>query len=203
MSMTLSPAGQAFRKTELIAFSALAFAGKSALLIRLPYREWYINAAYTIAILGFIYLYFRIRQGIILPPIILFCLAMAVAIDVLGNFFHLYGHEFGPVQYDEFSHFFGSGLSLPPAMWLLRATIKRMGAKLPIDLLAFLSVTITFSLCSYYEILELWDEQYFGGKRIWTLQDTANDLQWDLAGIVGFALISLLILSLADRRSKL
>jgi uncharacterized membrane protein YjdF len=202
MSVTLSPARQAFRKTEFIAFSALALAGKSMLLIRLPYREWYINTAYTFVILGFSYLYFRVRQRITLPPIIIFCLAMAVAIDVLGNFFHLYGHEFGPVQYDEFTHLFGSGLSLPPTMWLLRTTTRRMGIELPADFLAFLSITITFSLCSYYEILELWDEQYFGGKRIWTLQDTANDLQWDLAGIIIFALVSSLIFSVADRRKE-
>jgi hypothetical protein len=178
-----------------------AFLAKSWLLIQLPYRLWYINALYTSLLLSAFYLYFRFRQNITAPPLVIACLAAAVAVDVLGNYLGLYGHLFGPVQFDEFAHFLGSGFSLVPAMWLLRATTRRMGFRLPLALLAFLGVTVTFSYCGWYEILELWDEQYYGMNRIHGEFDTPNDLQYDLAGIVVFALMSSLIFRLADRYS--
>ena len=78
-----------------------------------------------------------------------------------------------------------------------------MGFRLPQGLVSFLSVTVAFSFCSWYEILELWDELFYKDfQRIWSLHDTANDLQWDLAGIVVFALIASLIYKLIDERSN-
>jgi len=190
-----------FRQVEFYIFSIVAFVGKSWLLIQLPYRLWYVNALYTSLLLSLFYCYFRFRQNITAPPFVIFCLAAAVAVDVLGNYLGLYGHMFGPVQFDEFAHFLGSGFSSVPAMWLLRATTRRMGFRLPLALVAFLGVTITFSYCGWYEILELWDEQYFGMDRIHGEFDTPNDLQFDLAGIVVFALMSSLIFKLVDRYS--
>ena len=191
-----------FRQVEFYVFSIVAFVGKSWLLIQLPYRLWYINALYTSLLLLLFYFYFRFRQNIIAPPIVLFCLPAAVSVDVLGNYLGLYGHLFGPVQFDEFAHFLGSGFSFVPAMWLLRATTRRMGVRLPLGLVAFLGVTITFSYCAWYEILELWDEQFFGMDRIHGEFDAPNDLQCDLAGIVAFALLSSLIFKLADKYSS-
>ncbi len=51
-----------------------------------------------------------------------------------------------------------------------------------------------FSLSAAYEIIELWDEIYFGGKRIWGPYDTATDLQWDLCGIIVGTLFSCIML---------
>src|SRR5262249_30829340 len=123
-----------FGKYEFYIFSVIAFIGKSWLLLRLPYRDWYVNACYTSALLLFFYCYFRFRQNIKTPLLVIFFLATAVALDVIGNYLGLYGHQFGPVQYDEFTHFFGSGLSFAPAMWLLRATTRRAGYRLPLNL---------------------------------------------------------------------
>jgi hypothetical protein len=193
------PKGQMFGQVEFYIFSIVSFAGKSWLLLRLPYRLWYINALYTGMLLLLFYCYFRFRQNIKAPPVVIFFLAAAVAVDVLGNYLGLYGHMFGPVQFDEFAHFLGSGFSLVPAMWLLRAVTRRLGYRLPLALLAFLAVTITFSYCGYYEILELWDEKYFEMDRIHGEFDSPNDLQYDLAGIVVFAMLSSLIFKLIDR----
>jgi hypothetical protein len=201
--VAIAPANrQMLRQAEFYIFSIISFAGKSWLLLRLPYRLWYVNAFYTGLLLLFFYCYFRFRQNITAPPTVLFFLAAAVAVDVLGNYLGLYGHMFGPVQYDEFAHFLGSGFSLVPAMWLLRAGTRRLGYKLPLALIAFLSVTMTFSYCGYYEILELWDEKYFEMDRIHGEFDTPNDLQCDLAGIVVFALMSSLIFKFVDRYSS-
>jgi uncharacterized membrane protein YjdF len=191
---------QKFRQSEFMIFSIVIFASKSLLLVRLPYREWNVNALYTTLILIAFYCYFRFRYKLAPPLITVFFLGAAVGVDVLGNYFHLYGQEFGPVMYDEFSHFVTAGLSLPPAMWLLRATTRRFGLMMPLNLLSFLSVTITFSFTAYYEILELWDEKFFGGKRLWTPIDSANDLQYGLAGIVLAALITAMVFKIQDRR---
>jgi uncharacterized membrane protein YjdF len=191
---------RSFRQAEFMVFSIVIFVAKSFLLVRLPYRTWDVNAFYTSLILISFYCYFRFRYGITPPTIIVFFLGAAVAVDVLGNYLHLYGHKFGPVEFDEFSHFITAAFSLVPAMWLLRATTRRFGLVLPLNLLAFLSVTIAFSFCAYYEILELWDEKFFGDfQRLWTPQDSANDLQYDLAGIVVAALLTTLFFKLSER----
>jgi hypothetical protein len=65
----------------------------------------------------------------------------------------------------------------------------------------FLSVTIAFSFCAYYEILELWDELFWGDfERIHGSHDTPNDLMWDLGGIIVAALLATQIFKLLDRR---
>ena len=86
-------------------------------------------------------------------------------------------------------------------MWLLRATTRRMGVRLPQGMVGFFATTVTFSLCAWYEILELWDELFWNDNvRIHGTHDTAGDLQFDLAGIVFFALIASWVYISKDRR---
>lgn len=198
----LRESGENLRQAEFIAFSAILFIGKSLLLVRLPYRPVNENALYTFSILAAFYLYFRFRQGIAPPAAVIILLAAAVAVDVLGNYFHLYGRQFGPVQFDEFSHFVGSGCSLPPVMWMLRATLRRWGYRLPLKMVGFLAVCVAFSFSAYYEILELWDELFFGGKRLWSPRDTPNDLQYDLGGIILAAIATGLVFKLQERAAE-
>lgn len=203
--LALRPVAKArFRQVEFYAFSVLGFALKSYLLVRLPYRPWYVNLALTLPLLLLIYCFFRFRQNIVIPLGVIACLAIAIGLDVIGNLFQLYGHPFGPLpDYDIFTHFLGSGFSLVPVMWLLRATTRRMGVRLPQGMVGFFATTVTFSLCAWYEILELWDELFWGdNERIHGSHDTASDLQFDLAGIVCFALVASLIYILKDRRES-
>jgi hypothetical protein len=192
-----------FQRYEFLVFSIIGFAAKSYLLIRLPYREWYINTMLTTLIIGWFYCYFRFRMKVAPPLFIVFCLAFAIGIDVLGNVFGLYGQKFFGVDYDEYTHLLGSGSSLVPVMWAFRVTTRRMGFKLPNDLVAFVSVTITFSLTAYYEILELWDELFYKDfTRLWTPRDSANDLMWNLAGIIVAAFLATQVFKFLDRREE-
>ena len=193
-----------FRQVEFYAFSVVGFVLKSWLLIRLPYRPWYVNTAVTLSLLLFIYCFFRFRQAIIIPFGVIACLGTAVAIDVGGNLLHLYGQPFGPLpDFDIFAHFFGSGFSLVPVIFLLRATTRRMGFRLPQAMVSFFATTITFSLCAWYEILELWDELFYNtAERIHGAHDTAGDLQADLAGIVFFVLVATAVYIMSDRRAE-
>lgn len=201
--LVIAPSAKArFKQYEFYAFSIMGFVLKSYLLVRLPYRPWYINTALTLPLLLLIYCFFRFRQNVIIPLSVVGCLAAAITLDVLGNLFQLYGQPFGPLpDYDIFTHFLGSGFSLVPVMWLLRATTRRMGIRLPQGMVGFFATTITFSLCAWYEILELWDEIFWNDNvRIHSTHDTAGDLQFDLAGIVVFALLASLVYVLKDRR---
>jgi len=193
-----------FKQIEFYAFCVISFSAKSLLLIGLPYREWPTNTFYTCSLLLFFYCFFRFRQNLRAPITVVFCLASAVAVDVLGNKFGLYGHPFGPLRdYDEFAHFTGSGLSAVAAFWLLRAGTRRFGVKLSGGLLAFLSTSVAFSYCGWYEILELWDE-YFWSKfeRIHSWDDTPNDLFYDFLGVIAFIAVAGLVFSLKERLSK-
>lgn len=202
MESTLAvPANASLAKYEFVAFSVIIFIAKSYLLVRMPYRSAELNGVMTIAILSSFYAYLRFRHNLKMPWFLLLFLVLAVSEDVFGNFFHLYGKNVGPFAYDEITHFFGSGLALPPTMWLLRATTRRMGIRLPGNLLAFLSVTVAYAFSAYYEVLELWDEKFFGGKRLWTPTDSANDLQFGLLAIVIFAIGTHLVFKWVDGRN--
>src|SRR5436190_19887935 len=102
--LVLAPSAKArFRQYEFYALSVIGFALKSYLLVRLPYRPWYINTALTLPLLLLIYCFFRFRQKILIPVSVIGFLAGAITLDVLGNLFQLYGHPFGPLpDYDIF-----------------------------------------------------------------------------------------------------
>ena len=127
----------------------------------------------------------------VIPPLRLLVLVFAaLQVDALGNYFRMYGRAFGPLQYDEFSHLTIQILVTPIIFWLVDKTLKLHDIYLPSRLLRFFSAASIFSLCAFYEIIELWDELYFNGHRIWSTHDTATDLQWDLVGILIGTLIS-------------
>lgn len=182
-----------FKQHEFTFFSIFSFLAKSALLIRLPYRGVLINTIFTSLILVSFYCYLRFRQQITPPIAVMAFLIFAVAIDVLGNFFGLYGKHFFLWDYDEYTHFLGSASAFVPTFWLLTTTTRKFGHNLPLSLLAFFAANLTFSFCAYYEVLELWDEQYFGGRRLWSNQDSAQDLECGLAGIVSAALATVAV----------
>jgi hypothetical protein len=190
-----------YRQIEFYGFCVLSFSAKSILLIGLPYREWPVNTFYTCSLLLFFYFFFRFRQGLRAPVFVVFCMAAAVAVDILGNKFGLYGHPFGPLRdYDEFAHFAGSGFAAVGAFWLLRAATRRMGFGLSNRLLGFLSTSVAFTYCGWYEILELWDEYFWSGfERIHWWYDTPNDLFYDFLGVIAFIGVATVLFSINER----
>ena len=193
-----------FRQVEFYAFCVTSFSAKSVLLIGLPYREWPVNTVYTCSLLLFFYCFFRFRQGLRAPVFVVFCLAAAVAVDILGNKLGLYGNPFGPLRdYDEFAHFAGSGFSAVGAFWLLRAAMRRMGVRMSNALLGFLSTSVAFTYCGWYEILELWDEYFWSGfERIHWWDDTPNDLFYDFIGVIAFIGVASLLFAVKERFAK-
>ena len=174
------------------------FAG-AAFLTKMCYLSLAFNTVFVIVFLTLFYLYVRARLDIHIPIPLLGLVFLALQVDALGNFFRMYGQQFGPMQYDEFSHMAVQVLVSPLIVWFVNRLLQRY--QLPLTLNAIFAATIVFSLSAAYEIIELWDEIYFGGQRIWGSYDTAKDLQWDLCGIIIGTLFSCIMLR--DTRDQL
>lgn len=160
-------------------------------LLKLAYTRWLPGTLLTLGLLAIGSMYIGWVWKARVPWWVLGALFLAVQVDLLGNHFHMYGREFGPVQYDEFAHMSGSALSVPAFIWALQEIMRRRGISLTRPWIGVLAVSISFSIAAIYEIIELWDELYFGGRRIWSPHDCPNDLQWDLGGKILGALLTL------------
>lgn len=197
------------------------FAG-AAFLTKMCYLSLTFNTLFAIAFLAGFYWYVRARFDVRVPLLLLALVFLALQVDALGNFFRMYGRQFGPMQYDEFSHLAVQVLVSPIIVWSVAHLLHRYGPgvppagntgegiqensvsghRLPLALSAFFAATTVFSLSAAYEIIELWDERYFGGQRIWGPYDTATDLQWDLCGIIAGTLFSCIMLRTFQPVSK-
>jgi uncharacterized membrane protein YjdF len=187
-------------RIEIPLFKVSLGAG-AAFLTKMCYLSLAFNTIFVIVFLSVFYCYAKVRLNLQIPIMLLGLVFLALQVDALGNFFRMYGQKFGPLQYDEFAHMTVQVLVSPIIVWLVSSVLRRHGYRLPTKLSAFFAATIVFSLSAIYEIIELWDEIYFGGHRIWGPYDTATDLQWDLCGIIVGTLFSCIMLR--DTRDQL
>ena len=196
-----NPKVRAARRYFEIPIVILAVIAGAAFLTKMCYLSLAFNTIFVIVFLALVYFYVRASFEIKIPVMLLGLVFAALQVDALGNFFHMYGQKFGPMQYDEFAHTVVQVLVSPNIVWLVGRVLHQCGYRLPLKLTAFFAATIVFSLSAIYEIIELWDEVYFGGHRIWGSYDTATDLQWDLCGIIVGTLFSCIMLR--DTRDQL
>jgi hypothetical protein len=159
-------------------------------LLKLAYLSVWVATAIGVWLSLAFHCYVRQMFGVRGSVVWLLPMLGAVEVDALGNYFHLYGKPFGPMQYDEFSHMLCSALLTPAAVWAVKAGFERGGHRLPLGLIAPIAASALYSICGFYEVIELWDERYFRGRRIWGPYDTSNDLQWDLIGVAAGALLA-------------
>ena len=192
------PSTRLFSWLEVPAVMTVLIAG-AAFLTKMCYLSLAFNTLFVLVFLTLFYLYLRVRLNVEVPVVLLGLVFLALQVDALGNFFRMYGRQFGPMQYDEFSHMAVQVLVSPLIVWLIHRLLQRY--QLPLTFNAIFAGTIVFSLSAAYEIIELWDEIYFGGQRIWGPYDTAIDLQWDLCGIIVGTLFSCIMLR--DTRDQL
>ena len=185
-----------YLEVPLVTISLIAGA---AFLTKMCYLSLVFNTVFVIVFLALFYSYLRARLNVQVPPLLLGLVFVALQVDALGNYFRMYGQRFGPLQYDEFAHMMVQVLISPLIVWLANRLLQRYG--MPLIVNAIFAGTVVYSLSAAYEIIELWDEIYFGGKRIWGPYDTATDLQWDLFGIIIGTLFSCIMLR--DTRDQL
>lgn len=170
--------------------------------INLPYESFWLITTVSILLLSVIRMYLKWRYQVTVPGLILLFVFLSVEIDAVGNLLHLYQTMKEPLPYDVLAHFTIPLLSAPVIIWLLATGIERFQYRLPLGVIAFFSVTINFFLSGFYEVVELWDELFFHGQRIWTLHDTSNDLQWGLLGGLVGALLTWLIWQRRSRQPR-
>ena len=189
------------RKFQALGVFLLILLG-SAFLMKMCYLSLIFNSIFGLGFLTAVYLYCRTRHDLTVPLPLLAMVFAALQVDALGNYFRMYGQRFGPMQYDEFAHLMVQVLASPLIVWLMRYALARWGYHLPLKLTAFFAATTMFSISAAYEIIELWDELYAGGKRIWSLYDTATDLQWDLCGIILGTVLACCVLRSTELQTK-
>ncbi len=190
---------QIIRRLEYPILVALCLTG-TAYLLKMAYLPLVPCSVAGAAWLLAVYTYVRARYEIKLPCALLLLVFCAIEVDALGNHFQMYGHAFGPLQYDEFAHMLVQALVTPLIVWLLRRTLTHFSLQLPLGFVTVFALTLVFSLSAFYEIIELWDELYFHGQRIWGPHDAPNDLQWDLIGIIGGSVLAYTLLKRSPRQ---
>lgn len=126
-------------------------------------------------------------------------LAFGIFADSIGNALDFYGKKWGPLWYDSWVHLFIPFCLSFSFFWLFNSLRLQKKLNVGQPLLWIFVFSLTFSLAAFYEVTELWDELYFGGKRIWGVHDTARDLQWDMAGIISGMLIYWMILKVRQK----
>ena len=181
------------RKFETSLALLSLFAGIGFLLM-MCHLSFAFNTVFGIVFLSLFYAYVRGRHRINMPVSLLALVFVALQVDALGNLFGMYGTQFGPFQYDEFSHMTVQLLVTPIIVWLVQHALEKWGHNLSIPLTAFFAGSIVFSLSAFYEVIELWDELYFHPHRIWGPLDSATDLQFDLFGTVIGTLLACLLM---------
>jgi uncharacterized membrane protein YjdF len=165
------------------------------------YLSLAFNTVFVTVFLAVFYFYVRAHFKLTIPVGLLALVFIALQVDALGNYFRMYGHQFGPMQYDEFAHMTVQVLVSPVIVWLAARLLSKY--QMPLALTAGFAATVVFSLSAVYEIIELWDELYLGGRRIWGPYDTATDLQWDLCGIILGTLFSCIMLRITQTVPRL
>ena len=163
-------------------------------LINTPYLSVPFNSVFVSGFLAVTYLFVRKQFGVHIPLVLLALVFVALQVDAMGNYFHWYRPDVKPIRYDEFAHLVVPTLIMPMIVWVALRLFDVADVRAPLGLVATFAATLMLSLAAFYEILELWDDKYFGGHRIWSVFDTSEDLQWDFAGIVLGTLLARLLL---------
>ncbi len=189
-------------RLEIPFLAAFLIAG-TIYLLALAYLSVFVSTPIGIAFAVVFYAYVKLRYGVRVPPFLLVLVLGAIQVDALGNYFQMYGRAFGPVQYDEFSHFLVQVLLAPIVVWMMQKGLAHFGYQLPLGLVTFFAVTTIFSCSAFYEVIELWDALYVHpGERIHGPFDAPNDLQWNLLGILVGTLLNYAALKLGTRSAQ-
>lgn len=185
-----------------LALAALVVASAVVFLVNTPYLSVGVNTVVVSGYLAAIYVFARKQFGLRVPLVLLALVFLALQVDALGNYFHLYRPDTKPIRYDEFAHLIVQTLIMPMIVWIALRLFETANARLPFWLVNAFAGALMFSLSAFYEVIEYWDDTYFGGRRIWSIFDTAEDLQWDFVGILlGLVLARLLLRRDSARRS--
>jgi uncharacterized membrane protein YjdF len=192
------------RPFEIMLIAALLMLG-ALFLLRMAYLPIWITTPVGMVYVAAVTWFIRRQYGLSVPLILPLLAVLAVSVDGLGNYFGWYRARFRWIQYDEIAHALIPLLIAPSVIWLFSAGINKFGWRLPLGLVTYFAATTMFTISGFYEVIELWDDKYMHpqpGMRIHGPYDTANDLQWDLIGIVAGCALTYFFLKRSERAEK-
>lgn len=126
-----------------------------------------------------------------------------LSLDAAGDFFLLYGKY---SWWDQFVHFFVSAVVcftlfiIINAFWIDKFKFSLLFSAGRLKLSLFLAATTTLSLSALYEIEEYTEDLLFHTQRLGPGADTANDLLFNLLGILTAVVFVLVYYSLTHKR---
>jgi hypothetical protein len=106
------------------------FLAGSAFLLKMCYLSLAFNTVFGIVFLLAFYGFARARFDLVVPPVLLLLVLAGLEVDAVGNYFRMYGNQFGPLQYDEFAHLSIQVLVTPLIVWLTSAALEKFGQRL-------------------------------------------------------------------------
>ena len=148
---------------------------------------------------------YKQKKGHYLHWSIWLIIAAGLSLDAFGDFFHFYGKY---NWWDQFVHLFISAVVcftlfiIVSAFWIdrFRFSLLLKTGRLKLSLL--LAVTSAMSLSALYEIEEYLEDVIFKTNRLGPGADTANDLVFNLIGVLT-AVILITIYYLATHKRKI
>src|SRR6185295_7311673 len=105
----------------------IMFVSGAAFLLKMCYLSLAFNTVFGVVYLTSFYLFVRARYEVTVPPVLLGLVLAGAEVDALGNYFRMYGNQFGPMQYDEFAHMSIQVLITPLVVWLVSAALEKFG----------------------------------------------------------------------------
>src|SRR5215510_12956276 len=101
----------------------------AAFLTKMCYLSLAFNTVFGVVYLLAFFGLVRALFDVNVPPLLLALVLCGVEVDALGNYFRMYGNQFGPLQYDEFAHLSIQVLVTPLAVWLAVAALAKLGQR--------------------------------------------------------------------------
>jgi hypothetical protein len=162
-----------------------------------------ITSTVSLALLEYVALKYKERKGHYLHWSIWLIIASGLSMDAFGDFFFWYEKV---AWWDQFAHFFLSAVicftlfTIISAFWIdkFKFSLLLKTGRLKLSLL--LAATSTMSLTAIYEIEEYLEDVLFQTNRLGPGTDTANDLVFNLIGVLTTVAFVLIYYSITHKR---
>jgi len=162
-----------------------------------------ITSAVSFAILEITAYKYKKIKGYQLHWLMWLIVVAGLSLDAAGDFFHLYGKF---MWWDQLVHFFVSAVVcftlfiVINAFWIDKFKFSLLFSAGRLKLSLFLAATTTLSLSALYEIEEYSEDVLLQTNRLGPGADTANDLFFNLTGVLATGLFILICYSLTRKR---
>jgi len=162
-----------------------------------------ITSAVSFAILEITAYKYKKIKGYQLHWLMWLIVVAGLSLDAAGDFFHLYGKF---MWWDQLVHFFVSAVVcftlfiVINAFWIDKFKFSLLFSAGRLKLSLFLAATTTLSLSALYEIEEYSEDILLQTNRLGPGADTANDLFFNLTGVLATGLFILIYYSLTRKR---